>query len=51
MDKKRKMYHNHYSSIKWGDSRGYHLSINSSVLGVEGTEDMILEMVEKFKNV
>ena len=51
MDKKRKIYHNHYSSVKWGDSRGYHLSINSSVLGVEGTAEMILEMVEKFKNI
>ena len=51
MDKKRKTYHNHYSSVKWGDSRGYHLSINSSVLGVEGTADMILDMVEKFKNI
>lgn len=51
MDKKRKTYHNHYSSVKWGDSRGYHLSINSSVLGVEGTADMILDMVEKFRRV
>ena len=51
MDKKRKTYHNHYSSIKWGDSRGYHLSINSSVLGIEGTADVILDMVEKFKNI
>ena len=51
MDKKRKIYHNHYSSVKWGDSRGYHLSINSSVLGVEGTAEMILEMVEKFKTI
>lgn len=51
MDKKRKTYHNHYSSIKWGDSRGYHLSINSSLLGLDGTADMIVEMVEKFKNI
>ena len=51
MDKKRKIYHNHYSSVKWGDSRGYHLSINSSVLGIEGTAEMILDMVEKFKNI
>ncbi len=51
MDKKRKTYHNHYSSVKWGDSRGYHLSINSSVLGIEGTADIILDMVEKFRNI
>lgn len=51
MDKKRKTYHNHYSSIKWGDSRGYHLSINSSLLGLDGTADMIVDTVEKFKNI
>lgn len=51
MDRQRKTYHNHYSSIKWGDSRGYHLSINSSVLGIDGTVDMIVEMVEKFKEI
>lgn len=51
MDKKRKTYHNHYSSIKWGDSRGYHMSINSSLLGLDGTADMIVDAVKKFKEI
>ena len=38
---KRKTYHNAYCKGKWGDSRNYHISINSSVLGVEKTIDYL----------
>lgn len=41
-DKKRASYYNYYSSKKWGDSRSYDLCINSSVVGLDGTVDMIL---------
>ena len=41
-DKKRASYYNYYSSKKWGDSRSYDMCINSSVLGPEGTADMII---------
>ncbi len=40
-DKKRKAYHNYYCDIKWGDSRGYDLCINSSRLGIEKTTDFL----------
>ena len=40
-DKKRKMYHNYYCPIKWGDSRNYDISINSTRLGIDGTVDML----------
>lgn len=36
-DRHRKMYHNHYCTLKWGDSRGYDICINSSRLGIEKT--------------
>lgn len=36
-DKQRASYYNYYSSKKWGCSDSYDLSINSSILGVEGT--------------
>lgn len=36
-NRKRKAYHNYYSTAKWGDSRLYELSINSSKLGIDGT--------------
>ena len=41
-DKKRSSYYNYYSSKKWGDSRSYDMCINSSVLGPDGTADMII---------
>lgn len=40
-DRQRKFYHNYHCSIKWGDSRNYDLSINSSRLGIEGTADAL----------
>ena len=40
-DRGRKVYHNHYSNIKWGDSRGYDLCVNSSKLGLDRTVDML----------
>lgn len=49
-DKHRKAYHNHYSRIKWGDSRGYDLLINSSVLGVDETVNYIEDFVTKFRD-
>lgn len=45
-DKKRKSYHNYYSNIKWGDSRGYDLSINSSRQPFEKTVDIIEDYVK-----
>lgn len=45
-DKERKQYHNHYSEYKWGDSRGYDLSINSSKLGVGKTTEIIMEYIK-----
>lgn len=40
-DKHRKRYHNYFCEGKWGDSRNYEFSINSSKLGVPMTTDMI----------
>ena len=41
-DKERSSYYNNYSSKKWGDVRSYDLCVNSSVLGIEGTVDLII---------
>lgn len=45
-DKKRKTYHNHYCEGKWGDSRNYDLSINSSKLGLNETTRIIAEYID-----
>ena len=49
-NRKRKQYHNYYCNGKWGDSRNYELSINSSKLGLERTADIIESYIrEKIK--
>lgn len=45
-DKKRSNYYNYYSNKKWGDSRSYNICLNSSVLGLDGTVDVILKCLE-----
>ena len=47
-DKKRKAYHNYYSKMKWGDSRGYDLCVNSSLMGVEATADALYDMISGY---
>jgi len=46
-DKKRKAYHNYYCKGKWGDSRNYDFSINSSRLGIEETTDVIEDYIKR----
>lgn len=46
-DKKRKAYHNHYCKSKWGDSRNYDLSINSSRLGMEESGDFLIDYIDR----
>ncbi|SEA04744.1 Cytidylate kinase [Pseudobutyrivibrio sp. ACV-2] len=47
-DKKRKAYHNYYSKMKWGDSRGYDICINSSLMGVEETAELLYQMISTY---
>ena len=45
-DKYRKQYHNEHCPGKWGDSRNYELSINSSKLGVDETIKVITAYID-----
>ncbi|MEN6453360.1 MAG: cytidylate kinase-like family protein [Prolixibacteraceae bacterium] len=47
MDKKRAAYYNYYSNKIWGAAQSYHLCINSSVLGIEETANLIMRMAER----
>lgn len=49
-DKKRASYYNYYSSKKWGDSRSYHLTLDSGHLGLQGCSKMILDYMDIRKN-
>lgn len=40
-DKRRSSYYNYYTSKRWGEANGYHLCLDSSVLGIEGCVEMI----------
>lgn len=45
-DKKRAEFHNQYTGEKWGDSRGYQLSIDSGMIGIEQTVGLICDFIE-----
>ncbi|MCR5580792.1 MAG: cytidylate kinase-like family protein [Pseudobutyrivibrio sp.] len=47
-DKKRKAYHNYYSDMKWGDSRGYDFCVNSSLMGVQATADALYDVISRY---
>lgn len=45
-DKKRSSYYNSYSNKKWSSADSYHMCLDSSVLGIEGTAEAIKKLVE-----
>ena len=40
-DESRASFYNYYSSRRWGEAATYHLCINSSILGIDKTEEYI----------
>ena len=46
-DKKRRSYHDYYATTQWGDAAGYDVCINTSRLGVEGTVELIRQIIAK----
>ena len=46
-ERQRASYYNYYTGKKWGDSRSYDLCINSSILGIEGTMELIGDFLDK----
>ena len=51
-DKRRASYYNYYSSKKWGEAKSYNLCIDSGLVGIDGSIDMILKFIElKEKNM
>lgn len=44
-DEERSAYYNYYSCNTWGAAATYHLCINSSKMGFEKTEDLIIEFI------
>lgn len=48
-DKQRQSYYNYYSSKKWGRADSYDLTVNSSVLGIEGSVKLIKQFIADFE--
>ena len=46
-DRNRAEYYNYYTFTDWGVAATYDLCFDSSVLGIEGTADMIIEFARK----
>lgn len=44
-DKKRASYYNYYTNKRWGEAKSYHLSIDSSYLGIDGTIDFLYNFI------
>lgn len=49
-DKARSKYHDHYASLKWGATRNYHLTINSTV-GIENAADTICSLAKSLSGI
>ncbi len=47
MNKKRASYYNYNTDKKWGHITSYHLTVDSSVLGMDGTVETIADFVER----
>ena len=43
-DKRRRAYYKHYANRDWGMSQNYHLSLDSSLVGVERCAQLILDV-------
>ena len=45
-NKRRASYYNYYTNKRCGDADSYDACLNSSLLGLEGTAEAILKLVE-----
>lgn len=47
MDRNRSEYYNYYTFGNWGVSSNYDLCLDTSILGIDGTADFIIEFARK----
>ena len=46
-DKARASYYNYYTSYKWGKNESYDMLIDSSLLGPDGTAELLKDIAER----
>ena len=49
-DKQRQSYYNYYSMKKWGRADTYDMTIDTGLLGIEGTVNLLTQVIEDFEN-
>lgn len=49
IDKRRANYYNYYTDGKWGDADNYHIALNTSKFGIDGTVSILKSVIEKKK--
>ena len=50
-DKQRASYYNYYTNKKWGDCRGYDLTLNTSKLSIDECVEVILAYARSYQNM
>ena len=50
IDRQRQSYYNYYASGKWGRADTYDFSIDSSMLGLDGTVHLLTQLIDAFEN-
>ncbi|RVU53929.1 AAA family ATPase [Anaerosphaera multitolerans] len=45
-DKKRKTYYEYYTDRTWGDSKNFHICLDSSVIGIENSIDFLINAMQ-----
>ena len=45
-DKRRRSYHDYYTTTSWGEARSYDICINSSKMGLEGTVELLHNFIK-----
>ncbi len=48
-DRQRQSYYNYYSSKRWGRADTYDATINTALLGVDGSVKLICQIVDDFE--
>ena len=49
-DKQRQSYYNYYSMKKWGRADTYNMSLDTGLLGIDGTVKLLIQLIEDFEN-
>lgn len=48
IDKQRTSYYNYYTDRRWGQPQNYHICLDSSALGIDGTVDLLKQFADTF---